>query len=156
MAQFFITRPVFSWVIAIAIMLMGILSITTLPVSQYPAIAPPSISISATYSGASAKTVEDSVTQIIEQNMTSLDGLMYFSSTSDSNGDASLTLTFENGTDIDTAQVQVQNKLSLATAQLPTEVTKVGITVSKASSSFLMVLGFVSDNDSMDQYDIAD
>ncbi|WP_434089576.1 efflux RND transporter permease subunit [Neopusillimonas aromaticivorans] len=135
---------------------MGILSITTLPVSQYPAIAPPSISISATYSGASAKTVEDSVTQIIEQNMTSLDGLMYFSSTSDSNGDASLTLTFENGTDIDTAQVQVQNKLSLATAQLPTEVTKVGITVSKASSSFLMVLGFVSDNDSMDQYDIAD
>lgn len=156
MAQFFITRPVFSWVIAIAIMLMGTLSITTLPVSQYPAIAPPSISISATYSGASAKTVEDSVTQIIEQNMTSLDGLMYFSSTSDSNGDASLTLTFENGTDIDTAQVQVQNKLSLATAQLPTEVTKVGITVSKASSSFLMVLGFVSDNDSMDQYDIAD
>ncbi len=156
MAYFFIDRPIFAWVVAIVIMLAGGLSITTLPVSQYPAIAPPTISISATYSGASAKTVEDSVTQIIEQNMTSLDGLMYFSSTSDSNGDTSITLTFENGTDPDTAQVQVQNKLQLASSQLPSEVLKLGTTVSKASSSFLMVLGFVSESGDMDRNDIAD
>ena len=156
MARYFIDRPIFAWVIAIVIMLAGALSLASLPVSQYPAIAPPAISISATYAGASAKTVEDSVTQIIEQSMTSLDGLMYFSSTSDSNGDTSITLTFENGTNADTAQVQVQNKLSLVSSQLPAEVTKLGTEVKKASSTFLMVLGFVSEDASMGQNDIAD
>jgi multidrug efflux pump len=156
MARYFIDRPIFAWVIAIVIMLAGALSLASLPVSQYPAIAPPAISISATYAGASAKTVEDSVTQIIEQSMTSLDGLMYFSSTSDSNGDTSITLTFENGTNADTAQVQVQNKLSLVSSQLPSEVTKLGTEVKKASSTFLMVLGFVSEDASMGQNDIAD
>jgi len=131
MARFFIDRPIFAWVIAIIIMLAGALSIFSLPVSMYPTVAPPSVEISATYSGASAKVVEDSVTQIIEQNMKGLDGLMYFSSQSSSNGMASITLTFETGTDGDIAQVQVQNKLQLAMPLLPQEVQRQGVNVSK-------------------------
>ena len=108
MARFFINRPIFAWVIAICIMLAGVFSVNTLPVSQYPTIAPPSVSIEASYPGADAATVERSVTQIIEQNMTGLDGYMYMSSTSDSYGDARIVITFEPGTNADIAQVQVQ------------------------------------------------
>src|SRR3546814_10243865 len=130
MARFFIDRPIFAWVIAIIIMLAGALSIFTLPVSMYPTVAPPSVEIRATYPGASAKVVEDSVTQIIEQNMKGLDGLMYFSSQSSSNGMATIRLTFETGTNGDIAQVQVQNKLQLAMPLLPPEVQRQGVSVS--------------------------
>ncbi|MGB3047784.1 efflux RND transporter permease subunit, partial [Dokdonella sp.] len=127
MARFFIDRPIFAWVIAIIIMLAGGLAIFTLPISQYPTIAPPTVAISATYPGASASVVQDSVVQIIEQNMKGLDGLLYFSSTSESSGRASVTLTFEIGTDPDTAQVQVQNKLQAAMSVLPQEVQRQGV-----------------------------
>jgi len=156
MARFFIDRPIFAWVIAIVIMLAGLLAVRSLPVSQYPSIAPPSISISGTYPGASAKTVEDAVTQVIEQKMKGIDGLSYMASTSDSSGAISITLTFANGTDPDIAQVQVQNKLQLAEPLLPSEVTSQGLTVAKATKNFLMVLGFVSEDGSMNQADISD
>ncbi len=156
MARFFIDRPIFAWVIAIIIMLAGALAMLKLPISMYPEVAPPAVSISANYPGASAKVVEDSVTQIIEQNMKGLDGLMYFSSNSSSNGQASITLTFESGTDSDIAQVQVQNKLQLAMPLLPQEVQRQGINVAKSSSGFLNVLGFVSEDGSMDENDISD
>ncbi len=156
MAQFFIGRPIFAWVIAIIIMIAGVLSLFTLPVSMYPAIAPPTVSISANYPGASAKVVEDSVTQVIEQSMKGLDGLLYMSATSSSNGSAGITLTFDNNVDPDIAQVQVQNKLQLAMPLLPQEVQRQGVNVSKASSGFLMVVGFVSEDGSMDKVDIAD
>lgn len=156
MARFFIDRPIFAWVIAIIIMLAGVLSIMSLPVSQYPDIAPPSVSVSGSYPGASAETVENSVTQTIEQNMNGIDNLLYMSSNSDSAGNFQIQLTFKSGTDPDIAQVQVQNKLSLAEATLPNEVTQQGITVAKASSSFLMVVGFISQDDSMDNTEIAD
>src|SRR5690348_13594428 len=119
MARFFIDRPIFAWVLAIIVMIAGGLSIFRLPVAQYPAIAPPAITVNATYPGASAKTLEDTVTQIIEQRMTGLDGLRYITSSSDSTGSASIELTFEPGTDPDIAQVQVQNKLATAMPQLP-------------------------------------
>lgn len=156
MARFFIDRPIFAWVIAIIIMLAGVLSIITLPVSQYPDIAPPTVIISGNYPGASADTVENSVTQTIEQNMNGIDNLIYMSSQSSSSGSFSITLTFESGTDADIAQVQVQNKLALAEATLPSEVKQQGITVSKSSSSFLMVVGFVSSDGSMDNTDLSD
>ena len=156
MARFFIDRPIFAWVIAIIIMLAGTLAMLKLPISMYPEVAPPSVSISASYPGASAKVVEDSVTQIIEQNMKGLDGLMYFSSNSSSNGQASITLTFESGTNSDIAQVQVQNKLQLAMPLLPQEVQRQGINVAKSASGFLNVLGFVSEDGSMDENDISD
>jgi multidrug efflux pump len=127
-----------------------------LPIAQYPQIAPPTITISAAYPGADAKTVEDSVTQVIEQNMNGLDGLMYMSSTSDAAGNASIILTFKTGTSPDIAQVQVQNKLQLAMPSLPQEVQQQGISVDKSSSNILMVAGFISDNNSLSQYDIAD
>ncbi|WP_075173304.1 efflux RND transporter permease subunit [Neptunomonas phycophila] len=156
MARFFIDRPVFAWVIAIVVMLAGTLSIISLPIEQYPTIAPPSISVSASYAGASAETVENSVTKVIEQNMTGLDGLLYMSSQSDNSGNSSITLTFASGTDPDTAQIQVQNKLSLAEASLPTTVQQQGITVTKSSSSFLMVVGLVSDDGSLTKTDLSD
>ena len=156
MARFFIDRPIFAWVIAIIIMLAGGLAIFTLPISQYPTIAPPTVTINAAYPGASAKVVQDSVTQIIEQNMKGLDGLLYFSSTSEGTGSASITLTFENGVDPDTAQVQVQNKLQSAMPLLPQEVQRQGVNVSKASSGFLQVIGFVSEDGSMSKDDISD
>lgn len=136
MARFFIDRPIFAWVIAIIVMLAGILSIFRLPVSQYPTIAPPSVVISASYPGASAQTMEDSVTQVIEQRMTGLDNLRYISSSSDSFGNAQITLTFNAEADPDIAQVQVQNKLQLATPLLPQEVQAQGVNVSKSSSGF--------------------
>ena len=156
LSRFFIDRPIFAWVIALIIMLMGSLAITGLPISRYPNIAPPSVSITASYPGASAKTVEDSVTQIIEQNMTEIDGLIYMASTSDNTGNVSVTLTFTSGTNPDTAQVQVQNKLQQATPLLPQIVQLQGISVSKASSSFLMVLAFVSRDGRLSAGDIGD
>ena len=155
-SKFFIDRPVFAWVIAISIMLAGILSIAKLPIEQYPKIAPPSVVITASYPGASAKTLEDTVTQVIEQKMSGLDYFRYMSSTSDSAGNVSITLTFEPEADPDIAQVQVQNKLQLATPLLPQEVQQQGITVAKAAKSFLMVVAFVSTNGSMSQGEIED
>ena len=156
MSRFFIDRPIFAWVLAILVMLIGVISVINLPIEQYPRIAPPTISVSASYPGANAQTVEDSVVQIIEQRMKGLDGLMYMSSSSSSNGGASVTLTFENGTDPDTAQVQVQNKLQAAMSLLPESVQRQGVNVNKSSSSFLMVQGFISEDGSMDNSDIAD
>ena len=156
MAKFFIDRPIFAWVLAIIIMLAGGLAILKLPIAQYPTVAPPAIQLTATYPGADAQTVQDTVTQVIEQNMNGIDNLMYMSSTSDSSGTVQITLTFASGTDADIAQVQVQNKLQLATPLLPQEVQQQGISVQKSSSSFLMVAGFISNNGSMTQDDIAD
>lgn len=156
MSRFFIHRPIFAWVIAILIMLVGILAINNLPIEQYPKIAPPQVKVRAVYPGADAETVENSVTQIIEQQMKGIDGLMYMSSNSSAAGSASVTLTFENGTDPDTAQVQVQNKLQSAMSSLPETVQRTGLNVEKSASDFLMVTAFVSEDGSMDQSDIAD
>lgn len=156
MARFFIDHPIFAWVIAILIMLAGLLSIFQLPIAQYPGIAPTAIEIRTAYPGASAKVVEDSVIQVIEQNMTGLDDLQYINSTSDSSGTGQITVTFQADTDPDIAQVQVQNKLQAAMPLLPQEVQQQGIRVTKSSTGFLMVMGFVSENNKMDRYDIAD
>src|SRR5258708_6477254 len=155
MAKFFIDRPVFAWVIAIVLMIAGALAAYTLPVAQYPLIAPPQISITVTYPGASAQTVQDTVVQVIEQQMNGIDGLIYMSSQSNSDGSMEIDLTFRQGTSPDVAQVQVQNKLQLATPLLPQEVQQQGIRVSKATKNFLVVLGFVSTDGSMSQDDIA-
>jgi multidrug efflux pump len=156
MARFFIDRPVFAWVIGIVIMLAGLLAIFTLPISQYPQIAPPTVTINAYYPGASATTLQDSVTQVIEQRMTGIDGLRYMKSTSDSTGRATITLTFDAGTDPDIAQVQVQNKLSLAIPVLPQEVQRQGVQVNKSTAAFLMVLALISDDPETNQTDLAD
>ena len=156
LSRFFIDRPIFAWVIAIVIMLAGALAIRTLPIAQYPEIALPQVSVSAVYPGASAKTVEDSVTQVIEQKMKGLDGLDYMSSTSDSSGAATVTLTFKAGTNIDIAQVQVQNKLQTATALLPQEVQQQGLTVAKSARNFMMVVGLFSENPKTTNTDLAD
>lgn len=156
MANFFIQRPIFAWVLAIILMIAGGLAILKLPIAQYPTIAPPAVAVTATYPGADAQTVQDTVTQVIEQNMNGIDNLMYMSSTSDSSGSVTITLTFESGTDPDIAQVQVQNKLQLAMPLLPQEVQQQGIGVEKSSSSFLLVAGFVSDNQKLSQDDISD
>ena len=156
MSKFFIHRPVFAWVLAIIMMIAGGLAILQLPIAQYPTIAPPAVAISATYPGADAQTVQDTVTQVIEQNMNGIDNLMYMSSTSDSAGSVTITLTFKSGTDPDIAQVQVQNKLQLATPLMPQEVQQQGISVEKSSSSFLLVAGFISDNPTTTQDDISD
>ncbi len=155
MARFFIDRPVFAWVISILIMGVGLLSILSLPIAQYPQIAPPSVTISATYPGASAETISNTVTQVIEQQMTGLDGLRYMSSSSSSAGSSSTTLTFETGTDPDIAQVQVQNKLSQATSLLPEPVQRQGVTVNKSAAGFLMVIGLIGD-ENYDQTDLSD
>ena len=156
MSRFFIDRPIFAWVIAIILILAGILAIRKLPVAQYPSIAPPSIAITVTYPGASAETVQDTVVQVIEQQMSGIDHLLYFSSESDKDGSMTITLNFEQGSDPDIAQVQVQNKLALATPLLPIEVQQQGISVTKATKNFLMVLGFVSTDGSLSGEDIAD
>jgi len=156
MPRFFIDRPIFAWVIAIIIMMAGALAITGLPIAQYPSIAPPQVGITAVYPGASAQTIENTVTQVIEQHMKGLDGLTYMSSASDSSGNVQITLTFNAGTNPDIAQVQVQNKLQLATASLPSIVQKQGLTVAKSAANFLMVLGFVSEDGSMNGTDLAD
>lgn len=156
MANFFIDRPVFAWVISIIVMLAGFMSLRSLPVSQYPDIAPTTISVNAVYPGASAKAVEDSVTQVIEQQMTGLDGLDYITASSSSSGQATITLTFETGTDPDVAQVQVQNKVSLATPLLPEQVQRQGVSVNKANSSFLLITAVYSPNSTFDQTDLGD
>ena len=156
MSRFFIDRPIFAWVIAIIIMLFGIVAITRLPISQYPNIAPPSVAINASYPGASAQTVEDSVTQIIEQNLTGLDGLIYMVSTSDNNGNVTIALTFSSGTNPDIAQVQAQNKLQQAVPLLPQIVQQQGISVSKSNSAFLLAVGFTSEDGKMSEGDIGD
>ena len=156
MAKFFINRPIFAWVIAIIIMLAGGSSVLRLPVAQYPAIAPPAITVSATYPGASSSTLEQTVTQVIEQRMNGLDGFRYMSSSSDSIGTASVELTFEPGTDPDIAQVQVQNKLQLAMPQLPQEVQRQGVRVAKSNRNFLMIAVLVSTDGSMSRNDISD
>ena len=156
MSRYFIDKPIFAWVLAIIVMLAGILAVKSLPIAQYPSIAPPAISITANYPGASAQTLEDSVTQVIEQKMKGLDGLLYMSSTSESSGSATLTLTFNADTDPDIAQVQVQNKLATATPLLPEEVQRQGVVVAKAARNFLLVLGFVSKDGSMTNIDIGD
>jgi len=156
MAQFFIHRPIFAWVIALVIMLAGIITLTKMPVAQYPTISPPSVTISATYPGASAQTVENTVTQIIEQQMNGLDGLRYISSNSAGNGQASINLNFEQGIDPDIAQVQVQNKLQSATALLPEDVQRQGVKVTKSGASFMQVLAFYSPDGSLSAADIKD
>ncbi len=155
-SKFFIERPVFSWVIAIVIMLAGALSIFSLPVSQFPQIAPPQVAISARYPGASAETISNTVTQVIEQNLTGLDGYLYMSSTSDSSGQVSITVTFKPGTNPDMAQVQVQNKIQTALTTLPSVVQDLGVTVEKTSANFLMVVGFISSDGRMSSGDLGD
>jgi multidrug efflux pump len=156
MSRFFIDRPIFAWVVAIIIMMFGLVAITRLPISRYPNIAPPSVQITASYPGASAQTVEDSVTQIIEQNMTGLDGLIYMVSTSDNNGNVSIVLTFASGTNADIAQVQAQNKLQQAVPLLPQIVQQQGISVSKSNRNFLIAVGFVSEDGKLSAGDIGD
>ncbi|MGV1100491.1 efflux RND transporter permease subunit [Thiovibrio sp. JS02] len=156
MPRFFINRPIFAWVIAIMVMLAGLLAIKTLPVSQYPPIAPPQITINAMYPGASARTVQDTVTQVIEQKLNGIDNLIYMSSTSDSAGAVAINLTFRAGTDPNIAQVQVQNKLQLATPLLPQVVQRQGISVVKSTRNFLLIIGLVSEDGSMDRNALSD
>ncbi|MHB8987828.1 MAG: efflux RND transporter permease subunit [Desulfobulbia bacterium] len=156
MPRFFINRPIFAWVIAIMVMLSGLLAIKTLPVSQYPPIAPPQITINAMYPGASAQTVQDTVTQVIEQKLNGIDNLIYMSSTSDSAGAVAINMTFKAGTDPNIAQVQVQNKLQLATPLLPQIVQRQGIAVVKSSRNYLLIVGLVSEDGSMDRNALTD
>ena len=156
MARYFIDRPIFAWVIAIVIMLAGALAVVELPVSQYPEIAPPSVRVTTEYTGASAETIENSVTQIIEQNMTGLDNFLYMKSESSSTGSVTITLTFEAGTDPDIAQVQVQNKLQQALKLLPDAVQKEGVQVAKSNSTFLMIVGLISTDPTTKDFDLAD
>ncbi|HUL20805.1 MAG TPA: efflux RND transporter permease subunit, partial [Thermodesulfobacteriota bacterium] len=156
LSKFFLDRPVFAWVIAVIIMLTGVLAIYNLPISQYPPIAPPSIYIQAFYPGASAETVENSVTQIIEQKMTGLDKMIYLSATSDSAGASRTELTFAPGTDPDLAWAKVQNKLQLAMACLPEVVQRQGVTVGKATRNYLLMVGLISEDGSMDGNDLMD
>jgi multidrug efflux pump len=156
MSKFFIDRPIFAWVIAIVLMMFGALAVVTLPVAQYPSIAPPAVAITVVYPGASADTVQGTVVQVIEQQLSGLDHLLYFSSESDKDGSMTITLNFEQGTNPDIAQVQVQNKLQLATPLLPPEVQQQGIRVAKSTKNFLLVVGFVSNDGSMGSGEIAD
>ncbi|HVT23633.1 MAG TPA: efflux RND transporter permease subunit [Rhizomicrobium sp.] len=156
MSRFFIERPVFAWVIAIVIMMAGILSIVTLPIAQYPSIAPPAVNVSAFYPGASAQTLQNSVTQVIEQQLTGIDNLLYFSSSSSSSGQVTITATFAAGTDPDIAQVQVQNKVTQATTRLPQEVQQQGIVVAKSQSNFLLIVALYDDSGRYTNVDISD
>ncbi|GAA4776882.1 efflux RND transporter permease subunit [Stakelama sediminis] len=156
LSRVFIDRPIFAWVIAIIIMLAGVGAILTLPTEQYPDVAPPQVNIRATYPGASAETLESSVTQIIEQQLTGIDGLLYFSSSSDSRGSATITATFKKGTDPDIAQVQVQNKVQQALSRLPQQVQQQGLTVTKSNPDFLLIVGFYDKNDKMTNRDVSD
>ncbi len=155
-ANFFIKRPIFAWVIALVIMGAGILSLTSLPIEQYPSIAAPKVSITATYPGASAQTLENTVTQVIEQNLTGIDNLRYIQSESSSSGRVSITLTFETGTDPDIAQVQTQNKVSQAESALPQAVQRLGVSVRKAGSSYALIVAFYSNDDAYGRNDISD
>jgi multidrug efflux pump len=154
MPSFFIDRPIFAWVIAILILLGGAIAITSLGIESYPSIAPPQVVVSASYPGADAETVEKTVTQVIEQQLTGIDHLMYFSSTSSANGGSSVTLTFEPGTNPDIAQVQTQNKVALATPRLPTEVTQQGVTTVKSNPDFLMFFALKSEDGRLNSYEL--
>ena len=151
MAKFFIDRPIFAWVIAIFIMLAGVIGISKLPISQYPSVAAPTITLTATYPGASAQVLEDSVLAVIERNMYGVEGLDYMSTSATSSGQGSITLTFTPDTDPDLAQVNVQNKLSEVNSQLPSVVQQNGVNVSKARSNFLMVVMLTSDTRSTEE-----
>ena len=155
-SRIFIDRPIFAWVIAIVIMLGGLGAVFTLPIEQYPDIAPPSVNIRASYPGASAETLESSVTQVIEQQLTGIDGLIYFTSSSSSSGSATITATFGKGIDPDIAQVQVQNKVQQALARLPQQVQQQGLTVTKASSDFLMIVTVYDSTDRLNNNDVSD
>ena len=155
MAQFFIDRPVFAWVIAIVVMLGGTLAIRQLPIEQYPSVAPPTVTIQADYPGASAQSVENAVTQIIEQRLTGIDYLRYFNSES-SDGSMRITLTFEPEADPDIAQVQTQNKIQAAITRLPQVVQSLGVRVTKSSTNFLLVVGMYSEDGSLSQADLGD
>ncbi len=156
LARFFASRPVFAWVISIVIMLAGVASILVLPIAQYPDVAPPSVNISAGYTGASAETVENSVTQVLEQQLTGIDGLLYFSSSSSSSGQASINVTFRTGTNPDTAQVQVQNKMQQAIPRLPVAVQQQGVVVTKAQNNFLTIVAIYDEADKSTAGDISD
>src|SRR5271170_6550783 len=156
MSRFFIGRPVFAWVIAIILILAGSLAVRNMPVAQYPPIAPPAVSITVTYPGASAETVQSTVVQVIEQQLSGIDHLLYFSSESDKDGSMNITLNFQQGTNPDIAQVQVQNKLQLATPLLPLEVQQGGLRVAKSNKNILIFCAFVSMDDRMTSADIAD
>jgi multidrug efflux pump len=156
MSNFFIDRPIFAWVIGLILMLVGGISVLSLPIAQYPSIAPPQIAITVTYPGASAQIVDDTVVRPILQQLSGLDGLEYLSSATQSSGAMEIDATFKQGTDVNIAQVQVQNKLSLAEAALPAEVTAQGIKVTKATKNFFLVVGFVSTDGSMSGGDISD
>ncbi|AKH42867.1 multidrug efflux pump [Altererythrobacter atlanticus] len=154
MPRFFIDRPIFAWVIALGLLLAGFMSLRSLPIEQYPDIAPPSLTLSTTYPGADAATVEQNVTQIIEQQLNGVDGLLYMASSSQSNGLGEITVTFESGTDIDIAQTEVQNRLGTVEARLPEEVRQQGITVRQANSSFLMLVALTSKSGSLSTVDL--
>ena len=156
MSRFFIDHPIFAWVIALVVMLAGALAVRSLPIAQYPNIAPPAVSIIATYPGASAQTLQSSVTQVIEQQLNGLDGLLYFSSNSSSNGQLTITATFKAGTNPDIAQVQVQNKVQAATPLLPPQVQQLGVTVAKARTNFLLIVALSDPTEHYTNFDIAD
>jgi multidrug efflux pump len=156
MSRIFIGRPIFAWVIAIIVMLAGLAALRTLPVEQFPDIAPPQVNIRASYPGASAATLENSVTQVIEQQLTGIDGLLYFGSSSSSRGAVSITATFEKGTNPDIAQVQVQNKVQQALSRLPQQVQQAGLTVTKSNPDFLLIAAISDTTDRSQSVDIAD
>ncbi len=154
MPRYFIDRPIFAWVIALALLIGGVIALRALPIEQYPEVAPPSLSVNVTYPGADAETLEQNVTQVIEQQLNGVEGLLYMSSSSQSNGTASITLTFESGTDIDIAQTEVQNRLSTVEARLPEDVRRQGITVRQANSGFLMIVALTSESGSLSTTDL--
>ena len=156
MSRIFIDRPIFAWVIAIIIMLVGLGSIFTLPVEQFPDVAPPQVNIRASYPGASAETLENSVTQVIEQQLTGIDGLLYFSSNSSSRGQVTISVTFEKGTNPDIAQVQVQNKVQQALSRLPQQVQQQGLTVTKSNPDFLLIAAIYDTTDQKTNLDVSD
>ena len=154
MARYFIDRPIFAWVISLGIVLAGLLALRALPIEQYPEVAPPSLSISVAYPGADAETLEQNVTQVIEQSLNGVDGFLYMDSSSTSTGAATITLTFEAGTDIDIAQTEVQNRLSTIEARLPEQVRQQGIQVRQANAGFLMIAALTSNSGELDAIDL--
>ena len=156
MSRIFIDRPIFAWVIAILIMLLGLGAINRLPIAQYPDVAPPQVNVRASYPGASAQTLQDSVTQVLEQQLTGLDGLLYFQSSSSSRGQATINVTFEKGTDPDIAQVQVQNAVQSAVSRLPQQVQQQGVRVTKSSTDFLLIIAVYDESGRTTDMDVSD